>query len=654
MKNPAADARDFARLRWLLAVAVVGACGPEDGPGGRAVTHAGVDEPSSSTVQISSDSTPLPLDMMLSGSDLAAPVDNAGFYPPSDATPAPALAVRLAIEQTRMLFEPEIPQPVCDGSAVELGGSCRGGHDKRLLPAFTLDLFTAGEVLAAIQIGEMLGDERTGGSRSYWHVIPQYGRVWRQPGDGDWSRAAFALMLVHDMENHAHQGLASFLYAGGEATDLRFQFVQQTAPFNIPVHFVAWGAAKASFEAVAFGNLEARRARVDSELAARLPLRPWGELVAALADEGLPEATLEGFGGLLPDDYVVAKALVRDGVVYHQGSQTPYGPYPYPQEMRFGPRSVAKSVTVPLALGRLAQVYGPYVLDLKIGDYVAGLDPEYDEVRFIDAANMATGMGGHGSSVTSPNSTGDGYVDDTYDDWYNGAFSNAEKITSITENGSPYPWGAGIVMRYRDRDFHLLGAATDGFLRSARGPDADIWEMLEEEVLAPIGIHHAPIVRTREADGELGLPWFHAGIYVTLDDVAKIFTLYQNLGQHDGEQLLHRGLAAQIFSTEGAITKETDLSVAAAFGRRAPVPLAAGEGLYKMGFHLTPHVDLDGGAVVYLPGAFGAGSNQVIMYPQGLISIRMAKVWDCSECQGLSGPEGTIAAVNRLLGTLVR
>ena len=37
-----------------------------------------------------------------------------------------------------------------------------------------------------------------------------------------------------------------------------------------------------------------------------------------------------------------------------------------------------------------------------------------------------------------------------------------------------------------------------------------------------------------------------------------------------------------------------------------------------------------------------------------LISIRMAKVWDCSECQGLSGPEDTIAAVNRLLGTLVR
>ncbi len=591
---------------------------------------------------------------MLSSRQLDAPVDNAAFYPSADAMPAPALTGRLALEQATMLFQPQIPQPICDGAEVELGGSCRGGYDKRLFPAISLDLFTAGDVLAAVQIGEMLGDRSTGGANSYWKLIPQYGRVWRQPGDGDWSRAAFALMLVHDMENHAHQGLASLLYRGDEITEVRFQFVQQTAPFNIPVHFVAWGVAPASFESGAVVDLDAQRARVERELADRLPLRTWSELVDSVAEAGLPEGTLDGFGGPLPDDYVVAKALVRDGVIYHQGSQTPFGPYPYPEEMRFGPRSVTKSITAPLALGWLAQVYGPYVLNLKIGDYVPGLDPEYDDVRFIDAANMATGMGGQGSPSTNPNNTGDGYTDDTYNDWYNGAFSNAEKIARITEDASPYPWGPGIIMRYRDRDFHLLGAAADGFLKTVRGPDADIWEMLRQEVLAPIGVHHAPIVRTRESDGAKGLPWFHAGVYVTLDDVAKIFTLYQNLGEHEGMQLLHREVMAGIFTTAGAITKATDLSVQAAFEARAPVPLAAGEQLYKMGFHLIPHADRAGAPVVYLPGAFGAGSNQVIMYPHGLISIRMAKVWACDECAGLAGPEGTITAINRLLGTLVR
>ena len=52
-----------------------------------------------------------------------------------------------------------------------------------------------------------------------------------------------------------------------------------------------------------------------------------------------------------------------------------------------------KSIGAPLALLRSAQVCGPYVLTLKIGDFVDGTDPKYRAVRFIDAANMATGFG---------------------------------------------------------------------------------------------------------------------------------------------------------------------------------------------------------------------------------------------------------------------
>ena len=39
-----------------------------------------------------------------------------------------------------------------------------------------------------------------------------------------------------------------------------------------------------------------------------------------------------------------AAGLVRDGVLYYQTAPTPYGDYPYPLEMRFGVRSVTKSV----------------------------------------------------------------------------------------------------------------------------------------------------------------------------------------------------------------------------------------------------------------------------------------------------------------------
>ena len=81
--------------------------------------------------------------------------------------------------------------------------------------------------------------------------------------------------------------------------------------------------------------------------------------------------------------------------------------------MRFGVRSVMKSVAVPLSLLHLAEVYGPDVLDLKIGDYVPGLDPKWKRVRFIDAANMATGFGGTGTLETHPNNFFDGYLEPT-------------------------------------------------------------------------------------------------------------------------------------------------------------------------------------------------------------------------------------------------
>ncbi len=85
-------------------------------------------------------------------------------------------------------------------------------------------------------------------------------------------------------------------------------------------------------------RLEAR-----SELAGRLPAKPWTDLV-----KSVPAGTLDGFGGPLDPKWLIGAALVRDGTLYYQDSRTAYGPYPYPLEMRFGVRSVMKSVGVPL------------------------------------------------------------------------------------------------------------------------------------------------------------------------------------------------------------------------------------------------------------------------------------------------------------------
>jgi hypothetical protein len=552
----------------------------------------------------------LPVATMTSTAAPAAPVDNAAFAPGADAAEAAPLVGTLRVGQASMQSLPELKAPMI------------GGRDARLFPALSFDLFSDGATLIPVQRGTMLGETALkGAARSYWTVIPQFGRVWREPGDGEWSRAALPLMLVNDTENHAHQGVMTFLYRGGEVTALRLQFTQQTAPYLLHQHVVLWARAAAGFTEGGLRDVETQRAAARRELADRLPSKPWSELEKQFAP-----GTLAGYGGPLRPKWQVINALVHRGTLYHQDSATPYGPYPYPLEMRFGVRSVMKSVAAPLALLRLAETYGPYVLDLRIGDFVPGLHPKWNRIRFIDAADMATGFGGLGSLKTNPNDPYAGYLEGEYDAWYT-AGPVAEKLALINRHLKAYPWEPGTVMRYRDQDYFLLGLAIDGFLKSVRGPQADLWQMLQDEVFKPIGIHHAPAVRTLEPGGARGAVWANAGWYPTLDDQAKIALLLQAGGAHQGRQLLHRGLTTDLLAARGALFIRGDRAggLARTATEQVPQDIPAGDNMYRMGYWFPQHVGSASGKAFLLPSMQGSGDNRVTIYPNGIIALQMAK-----------------------------
>jgi hypothetical protein len=571
----------------------------------------------------------LPEQVFRSARALDAPVANGAFAPGEAALPAPEFSGVLKVHAAPMQTLPVLKEPLIQG------------RDVRIFPGVQLEFFTIGDVLVPVQRGEMVRETGGGSTPSYWRVIPQYGKVWREKGDGDWSRAAFPIMFVNDTENHAHQGLATFLYRPGQVSGLMIQLVQQTGPYLIKQYFVAWGYAPTQFAAGDSAKLAARRTQAQAELGDRLPARPWSDLIKTV-----PAGTLDGFGGPIYPKWQVAVALVRDGTLYYQDPVTPYGPYPYPLEMRFGVRSVTKSVFAPLALLRLAQVYGPWVLTLKVGDYVPGLDSKWRRVRFADAANMATGYGGTGSTKTHPNDIFDGYLGGDYDAWYT-APSHAEKVKQIAASLHPYPWEPGTVMRYRDQDYYLLGAAIDGFLKSVRGPQTDLGDFVQAEVFTPIGIHQAPVVRTREAAGREGLVWCNAGYYPTLDDLAKISLLYEALGAHGGVQILNRDLTADLMAGREAIVKNADASLGPV---ASPLSVSREDGLYKMGFHFLRYVN-GNGAVEYLPSMHGSGDNEVILYPNRMVSIVMAKasveILGPEKTRSDEGPV-TIRAVERL------
>ena len=570
----------------------------------------------------------LPERVMFGSEKGITPVDNAAFAPGKDALPAPGFAGVLHVDSTTMRTLPALAKPVLDG------------RDARQFPGVSLGFVTLGDVLVPLERGAMVRETAAGAVPSYWRVIPQFGRVWREQRDGDWSRAAFPLMLVNDTENHAHQGLATFLYRDGKVSSLRVQFVQQTAPYLLSPHSVLWGSIPATASSIDTARIEKELATATAELASRLPSRPLAELRARL-----PAGTLDGLGGPVLPKWQVAVGLVHDGTLYYEASPTPYGGYPYPLEMRFGVRSVMKAIAPPLALLRLAEVYGPYVLNLRIGDYVPGLDPKWSRIRFIDAANMATGFGGTGTLKTHPNDEGDGYLEANYDAWYT-AHSQADKLAQINANLRPYPWEPGTVMRYRDQDHYLLGIAVDRFLKSVRGPDADAWEMLQQEVFQPIGIAHAPAVRTREAGDRDGPVWFNAGYYPTLDDLAKIALLFEDEGRHGDKQLLHRELTRELLAARGAIDKKGDGSVATA----APGADAPPANLYKMGFHFTPYVGSRSRQLHYLPTMSGFGDNEVILFPGRIVAIRAAKVAEVPQDEKARSDDAaaTVRAIDRL------
>jgi CubicO group peptidase (beta-lactamase class C family) len=532
------------------------------------------------------------------------PLPNEVFYPSAAAEAGAEFYGTLRISPARMRLQPEL-----DLAVLERYG------DAGLFPGLTLEFITLDGLLVPVQRGQMVKEVNPGRTPSFWCAIAQFGRVWREAGE-EWSWAAFPLTLVSHRDTHAHQGLVRFRYKERQVSAVQFQFVQQTAPYLLKQHFLAWGSAEARWSEPRAADPAALRRQAQAELARRLAHRPLSDLAREFQRGRYNE-----FGAPVREQWRVQSALVRDGVLYYQDARTPYGNFPYPLEMRFGVRSILKAVAAPLALLRLAYVYGPYVLALKIGDYVEGLDGKYRRVRFLDAANMASGFGGTGSWETHPNDPNDGYLEGDYDAWL-AAPSHAAKLEHIVRTGRPYPWEPGTVMRYRDQDFYLLGAAIDRFLKSVRGPTADAWDMLRTEVFKPIGIFSAPIVRTREAEGRRGVAWFHSGYYPTLDDLGKIALLFQNRGAAGSRQILHRGLTEDLLNAKDALVQSGDASLGPPSGaERGP----NSGNLYKMGFHFIPYVGAESGRQYFLPTMRGWGENEIVLYPNSLITIRIAK-----------------------------
>jgi len=538
-------------------------------------------------------------------SPFETPAANAAFLPPDNATAAPGFEATLHLSGARLTSD----NPALDGPFV-IGG------DARRFPAMAL-AFTSHE---GALIPVHAGLHRKPDPESYWDVMAGTGRIWCESEDGGACRASFPFHLCNEHENDSHHGVATFLWQDGVAGDLVVQKITQTQPDHLPDHFGLWGRVPARLEAGAAAGAAAARARHEADSAGALPSRPIGEL-ADLVDPALIAALDHG-----PcSDSEIVSGLVVDGRIFTTDMRVDHGAAPYPRAMRFGLWSATKAAFATTALLRLGVHLGPQVARTRIADALeigAGHDG-WNTVTIMDCLNMASGIGTAGQqalpadiyadNLTEPenaDAVGDGPDSyRAYQAWY-AARSRSEKLACAFACPR-YPWGPGEVARYRDQDLFMAGAAMDALWKRHAGPDADLFAMVTDEVYAPIGIRGVDINRTRESDGRLGLPMTAFGLFLGLDDIAKLGSLIANGGLHDGERLLCWRLLAD--ATDGDFAK----------GLPTGTTTSDGEVTYRLAYWQLPY-RARSGRMVRIPSMRGYGGNIIQPLWNGITCFRLA------------------------------
>lgn len=468
--------------------------------------------------------------------------------------------------------------------------------EMRVFPAFSSRFVTYNGYLLPEKRDIIIPD----GNKSHWRIILSPGKVWYEAADGNMSRASFPFTMTERSWNSAFNGLATFLFDDSEATSLRVQLVQHTAPGIIGE---ASGTVAMDYQVASDDTGSQIIETFDKEMAQQLAFENLAELEAQF-----PALDWTLLRGGLSNTEVSASAVWFNETVYMPPCATKYGNYPYCKFMRHGVFSATKSAGGAVALTYLAQRYGTEVLDYYIEDYVevTAEHEGWEYVTFKDALNMATGIGNANPDPESGNVFGD-ESDDINGRWSR-AYSARDKLDiAFTEYGN-YPWQPGEIFRYNTNHTFVLAAAMDSLVRQREG--IGLWQLLKENVYEPIGIVHSPMMHTTERDSSRGVPILGVGLYPTVEDMIKIARLLHHNGAYQGQQILNRDVV------RSALYRTQDEGLASHVDNNE-----FGEGRYNMSFWGLPY-STDDNCSMYIPHMAGAGGNYVVILPNGIITLR--------------------------------
>ena len=453
---------------------------------------------------------------MTNGTGTGSPVSEAAFALPANAAhPGNTFSGRL-----------ELSSEASSGSFTKIEDSYNYDADaERLhLPEIDIEFVQNGSHLIPAQRGKIVT------AHPYWDVLIGPGRVWQENGDNGTSRAAFPFALLEKNANCTHNGTMSFLFDNsGTISKVWYQVTQETC-----LYFKGdfWGQLDATYTPGTVSGSAQLQTDYIQEVSGKTPTKDISNLavdypgfdVAALTS-GIDDITLYG--------------MVVDGTNYVSGCDTRFGPYNFCQWLRVPSYSTAKSIFAGMGLMRLVEKYGAGVPNLLVKDYVpeaSSAAGNWNTVTFDNTLDMASGNYRFSTYMRDEDSAqmADFFEAETYANRIAEAFSWSNKAAPGTK------WV------YHTSDTFVVTQAMHSYLQSQEGSGADIFDLLVNEILGPIGVGPGAYTSLRTSDNNWqGRPFGGYGLWLIQDDVAKIVTLLNNEnGNHNGSQLLNASVLA--------------------------------------------------------------------------------------------------------------
>ena len=473
---------------------------------------------------------------LLEGTSLQSPVDDtAGF-----GLPMQAAEPRDTFEGTLTLENPDKTGQFVlfsDIFTIVPDGDSAWKH----LPPFNFQFAQSGNYLIPVSQGLSI----TG---SYaWNYIIGPGRVWRETSDEGYSRASLPFALIQRNQNCVHNGEMTFLFSNAKSRKISNVYYQITQETCYPMKFDMWGVVPAVYTAGPVTGANTIKEEHLAEIRQRLPMKPLSAL-----SEDFPKAGVNLSS--IPNAYqhpkdITTYGLVVNGVHYTAGCPTRSGEYAFCDDMRLPSYSFAKSIFAGVALMRLGQLYGTGVYRELIKDHIPKeiIRGRWPETTFTNASDMATGsynLDAYEADEDSP-AMDRFLIDEDYAAKLADAFA-------IDKNDVP----PGTKWVYQSSATFVLTQAMNAYLKERNGKDADIFNLVRDDVYKPLHFSAGGLTTIRTGNSPSGAPSGYYGLFLNKDDVAKIGGfLNRGDGVIDETQILEESrLREALFRSSNAAT----------------------------------------------------------------------------------------------------